>query len=161
MANTILSILHAYQEYIQKELQAADYKLMKAPPIDKQGIEKPIFVIPAVTTGCLPHANFSLYGAPNELFQAPYIIVGFDDNSEDYEEAGIQLLIQCCCYSTSSYVTDEVDDRFTLDIPDNKAFEDCLNLMEWIKQNLIGKGSISGTTIDRPIRIGSYNSNHP
>jgi hypothetical protein len=158
MANTILSVLHAYQKYIEAELVAADYKLAKAPPIDKQGIDKPAFVIPVVTTGCLPHANFSLYGATNEFFQAPYIMVGFDDNNEDYEEAVIQLLIQVCCYSTASYITDETDERFNLDIPDNKAFEDCINLLEWIKQRLISKGSIAGSTIDRPIRTGSYNT---
>lgn len=158
MANTILSVLHAYQKFIEGELKEADYKLTKAPPMDKQGVEKPVFVIPAVTTGCLPHANFSLYGAPNEFFQAPYIMVGFDDNNEDYEEAGIQLLIQTCCYSTASYVTDEEDERYTLDIPDNKAFEDCLNLMEWIKQRILSEGCIAGTIVDRPIRIGSYNT---
>ncbi len=158
MANSILSVLHSFQEYIEKELIVAEYKLMKAPPIDKQGIEKPALVIPAVTTGCLPHVNFSLYGATNEFFQAPYIMIGFDDNNEDYDEAGIQILIQVCCYSTSSYITDAEDERFSLDIPDNKAFEDCINLLEWIKQKLILGGSVAGTSIDRPIRLGSYNN---
>ena len=158
MANTLLSILHAYQDLIQRELNVADYRLTKAPPMDKQGIEKAELVIPVVTTGCLPHANFSLYGAPNEFFQAPYVMIGFDDNNEDYEEAGIGLLIQVCCYSTLSYITDEEDERFTLSIPDNKAFEDCLNLLEWMKQRLLSSGKINGASIDRPIRMGSYNT---
>lgn len=159
MANTILTILHEYQKFIEKKLIESSYQLPKAPPIGEQGIKKPKHVTPAVTTGCLPHANFSLYGAENtEFFQAPYILVGFDDSSYDHAESAIQLLIQVCCYSSSSYVQDEDNELYDLDIPDNKAFEDCLNLLEWIKNNIISEGVIAGTTVDRPIRLGSYNS---
>lgn len=158
MSNTILSTLHDYKSFIENELKKEDYKLMKSPPLNQHGKERPTEVIPAVTTGCLPHANFSLYGAENELLQAPYIMIGFEEGSVDYEEAGIQLLIQVCCYSSSSYVTDETNELYDLDIPDNKAFEDCLNLLEWLQNKFIAKGVISGTAIGRPIRIGSYNT---
>jgi hypothetical protein len=158
MANTLIAILHEYQKFIENELIKSNYSLVKAPAINKQGIDKPQMVIPAVTTGCLPHNNFSLYGAENEFFQAPYILIGFEDNDIDYEESKIQLLIQVCCYSSSGYIQDPTDESFGLNIPDNKAFEDVINLLEWIRQKLIKEGIIAGTTIERPIKIGSYNS---
>ncbi|MDF2487361.1 MAG: hypothetical protein K0R46_3529 [Herbinix sp.] len=158
MASTTLKILHEYQEFIKKRLQDDDYKLVKAPPIDKQGVLKPEFVIPPVITGCLPHANFSLYGAENIFFQAPYIMVGFDDSVIGDDETSIQLLIQACCYSSASYVTDENNELYDLDIPDNKSFEDCVNLLEWIKQKILDAGIIAGTTIEKPVRLGTYNS---
>ncbi len=158
MANTVLRILHEYTEFIHRELVDADYKLAKAPPLNKQGIEKPCLVIPAVTTGNLPHANFSLYGAENEFFQAPYIMIGFDENASDYENSSTQLLIQTCCYPSESYVNNPQDPKHDLDIPDNKAYEDVINLLEWLKDRLLSVGGVGGTTIEKPVKLGSYNT---
>ncbi len=158
MANTVLKILHEYQEFIEVELKKDNYLLPKSPPLDMLGDEESTMVIPKVTTGCLPHTNFSLYGAANEFFQAPYIMVGMDDNSADMDSSKTQIMIQVCCYSSGLYITDEQDERYELKIPDNKAFEDCINLLEWIRQKIIEKGSIKGTTVERPIQLGSYNS---
>lgn len=158
MANTIVKILHEYQKCIANELKDNGYMLSKAPAVNRQGIDAPSMVIPEVTTGCLPHSNFSLYGAGNEFFQAPYVLVGFEDNSTDFDDSKTQLLVQVCCYSSGAYVNDTNDERYSLNIPDNKAFEDCLNLLEFIKQKLIAQGVIAGTAIERPIRLGTYNT---
>ena len=157
MAHSIISVLNAYKEYIEKNLIKDDYKLAKAPDLDRQGIDDCTHVIPKVTTGCLPHANFSLYGAGNEFFQAPYILVGYED-AENGEEDNLSILIQVCCYSSSIYITDESDEKYELKIPDNRAFEDVTLLLEYISNILRKEITIAGTCIDKPISIGSYNS---
>lgn len=158
MPSTILSVINAYKKFIEDELEKDNYLLVKAPPMGQNGKINPTSVIPSVTTGCLPHANFSLDGADNEFFQAPYIMVGMDDYGADYDETSLQILIQACCYSSSSYVTDQTSELYDLNIPDNRAFEDCLNLLEWMKNKIMSQGLIAGTSVDRPIRVGSYNS---
>lgn len=156
--NSILTTLHAIQKYIEIAIEKHDYKLFKSPPMNKQGIVKPELVHPMVTTGCLPHANFSLYGAEREFFQAPYVLIGYEDGDLQSEEQSLRILINVCCYSQGLYIDDESQSDYNLMIPDNKAFEDCTLFLEWLQQRLLEAGTINGATIEFPVRLGSYNS---
>lgn len=151
--NTIIETLNLYRSFIEEKLKEANYKLPRLPASGMQGTTNPEKVIPVVAIDSLPHANFSLYGLndASSYNQAPYVLIGYEEEVLGEEDTA-SILIQACVCSEENYTT-----QTELKIPDNNAFIDCANLLEWMKQKIVEAHTIGGTTIEYPIRMGSYN----
>lgn len=134
---------------IEQFIAHDNYKMAKPPSKNKLGLEAPKMVTPKVTIGCLPHHNFSLYGAPDDMFQAPYILVGYEDSELNKEDSEINILIQVCCYTSETY------DETSLGMPDNKAFIDLTLLLEYLRSKIM-QNECSGS-LESGVRIGTYN----
>lgn len=147
---SVIKILKEYKREIEKFLDDAKYRLAQSPPKDKLGIEDITMVIPKVTIGCLPHQNFSLYGAPDIFFQAPYIKVGYEEADIENDEMSISMLIQVCCYPSETYETETA-------LPDNQALTDLTLFLEWLRDKILTK-QIAGAPIEGGVKIGTYNS---
>ena len=147
---SVISILNAYKKNIEKYLKESCYKLAQPPAEGKVGIDAPTMVIPKVTIGCLPHQNFSLYGAPDIFFQAPYIKVGYEEADIENDEMSISMLIQVCCYPSETYETETA-------LPDNQALTDLTLFLEWLRDKILTK-QIASAPIEGGVKIGTYNS---
>lgn len=155
---TILSNLKEIESFLNKILKDENYQMYKAPPFGKQGIEEPKLVIPKVVVGNLPHTNFSLYGASEDYFQAPYIMIGLEDEALDSSEESMNILIQVCVYAQDVYMNDTQEEECEIQVPDSKGYEDCIRFLEWIRKKILLVGNIGGSTVEYPCRIGSYNT---
>lgn len=144
--------LNEIKHFIENEIQNNNY-LMAQNNIDSEyQDESEKMVLPKVCTGLLPHQNFNLYGADNMFFQAPYVLIGFDEASFDMDTSEIPILIQVCCCSSSHY---EEEGQRTL--PDNRSFEDCIIFLEWIKNRIQKKWTFNGVPINGKFRLNTYN----
>ena len=140
--------LKGIKKIIKKALTEHKYKMLREPD---EGEDKCTLVTPRVCIGNLPHSNFSLYGASDRYFQAPYILVGYESATADDEEESISILIQACAYTQEEY--DGEDDEATF--PDNMGILDVTALLEMIARWLEEEGS---PCFSRPYEIGSYSS---
>lgn len=147
----IITALNEMKSYLEEKIQEENYLLVQNGLNDDDEARK---VLPAVATGNLPHQNFNLYGADDIFFQAPYVLIGMEDTDSNMSETAIQVLIQVCCCSSTYYHKDTEQTS----IPDNKAFEDCIIFLEWIKNRIIKKWHFYGMAVDGNFKIGSYNS---
>lgn len=145
---TIKQRLEELKSFLEEKIQEKDFKLPKRPENGMQGDELEM-VHPVVGIGNLPHSNFSMYGLEQRYFEAPYIMLGIDECTVDYEDESIPILIQVCCYTAEQYDTAEND----LKIPDNMGILDVLGLLENIQEWLICESKFP---VDKPIRLGTY-----
>lgn len=140
-----VALMNAVCETIQGGIERKDIKLMK---VSDNGSAP---VHPCVTTGCLPHQNFNLYGAPELFFQAPYVLVSMETADEDIEGTRINMLVQACACSSTFY-------EEKLQLPDNKAFEDCYLFLEKIKGIILEQWFFNEYCLDGKFQVGTYNT---
>lgn len=145
----IYTVINEIKEYLEKTIQDENYVLNQL-CVEKDETGKR--VQPKVTTGNLPHQNFNLYGADDVFFQAPYVLVGFEESDENLQDCTFSILVQVCCCTSTYY---DGEKRI---VPDNKAFEDCVIFLEWIKNRIIKKWNFSGMPIDGRFKLGTYDS---
>lgn len=155
---SLTRLLREFEKTINQGINDHNYELARPPEEGKQGIEHPTMVKPKTCIGCLPHTNFNLYGAPNQFFQAPYVMIGLEDSNTINGECDTKILIQVCCYSSSAYIQDDKNELYNLDIPDNQSFQDVLLFLEFLRDIILQNDTIDGATIEEPIILGSYNS---
>lgn len=141
---TIKGRLEQIQKYLQEKLKEEKFKLPEAPEEGMAGSETKM-VIPQVAVGNIPHTNFNIANAVREFFNAPYILVGLEEATFDYEDETIPILIQVCCYTVENYEGSAV--------PDNLGILDALNVLENIK-NWMEKDA--PFPVEKPYRIGTY-----
>lgn len=140
-----VALMDAVSDTIQKGIENKDIKLMQ------DNAEESVLIHPHVTTGCLPHQNFNLYGAPKLFFQAPYVLVSMESADEDTESARINMIIQACTCSSTFYQEE-------LQLPDNKAFEDCYLFLEKIKGIILEQWFFNEYCLDGKFQVGTYNT---
>ena len=148
---SVIGILKALKKNIEMYLTESDYRLAQPPAADKAGIDAPTMVIPKVTIGCIPHQNFSLYGAPDMFFQAPYILIGYEDSDRESDDMSVNILIQVCTYPSETY------DGTELGLPDNQALVDLTLCLEWLREKIL-IGNIDSIQIEGNVKVGTYNT---
>lgn len=151
---TIYRELNGIKKFIEQQLYERKI-LMAREPEDGEDVDGLLeLVTPRVAIGNIPHANFSLYADDAHLFQAPYILIGFDEANYDVEDESIQILIQACAYTQVTY-NFGVTDTDTEDYPDNMGMLDVTQLLEmimsWIEED-------ADFAVSKPYRLGSYAS---
>lgn len=152
---TPVSTLRDIKAFLEAKLKEDNYTLQAAPRDGTYDQRKATLIIPPVRIAAMPHENFA-YMPVNELYpSAPYILVSMDKGDADADERSMDVLIQCCVYSTANY---EKADGSMSNVPDEQAEIDLLNLLEWIQQRIIERHKIGGAVIDYPIQMGSYGS---
>ncbi|MCI7108034.1 MAG: hypothetical protein MR945_09155 [Agathobacter sp.] len=149
---TPVSTLHDYQKFLEEKLKEENYTLLATPDGNGDGKSEKL-IIPPVRVAALPHENFAFTPVGEFYPSAPYICISMDTGDIDAGSRNMQMLIQCCVYSTEKY---KVEDGAVSNIPDEQSEIDLLNLLEWIQQKIIEKHKIGGSTIQYPIRMGSY-----
>lgn len=152
---TPVTTLRDIKNFLEAKLKEHHYTLLAAPCDGSydQRVDKRI--IPPVRIAAMPHENFA-YMPVNELFSsAPYILVNMDKGSTAADERSMDVLIQCCVFSTANYAN---QDGSASNVPDELAEIDLLNLLEWIQQRIVEAHKIGGATIEYPIQMGSYGS---
>ena len=152
---TPVSTLHDFKDFLESKLKEENYTLQAAPQDGTYSQRKDTLVVPPVMIAAMPHENFA-YMPVGELFPAaPYILVSMDKANTAADERSMDVLIQCCVFSTENYAK---KDGSTSNVPDELAEIDLLNLLEWIQQRIIEAHKIGGATVDYPIQMGSYGS---
>ena len=152
---TPVSTLRDFKAFLETKLKEQHYTLQAAPRDGTYNQREEKRIIPPVSIAAMPHENFA-YMPVNELYpSAPYILVSMDKGDTAADTRSMDVLIQCCVYSTENYAK---QDGSSSNVPDEHAEIDLLNLLEWIQQRLIEAHKIGGATIDYPIRMGSYGS---
>lgn len=149
---TIKQNLEKVKEFLIRKIEEEDYKLPKAPEEGEQG-QQLEDVYPAVAIGSIPHSNFKYYynDGQSRGFAAPYILIGIEECTFDYDEESIPILIQACCYTVDQYNLDDEDLR----IPDNMGCLDVINLLENIRYWIINEADFP---VDKHIRLGTYDT---
>lgn len=144
---TIYRELNRIKDFIEEKLEEHNLYMAREPEEgeDEGGLE---LVHPKVAIGNLPHANFSLYADQAHMYQAPYILVGYEtaDYGEDSET--INILIQACAYTQDVY---DAESGF----PDNMGTLDITELLEALMQWFESEADFP---VEKPYQIGSYAS---
>lgn len=152
---TPVSTLRDIKDFLESKLKEENYTLQAAPAdgtYDRRGDTR---IIPPVRIAAMPHENFA-FTPVSELYpSAPYILVSMDKSNTMVDERSMDVLIQCCVFSTENY---PAQDGSFLKIPDEQAEIDLLNLLEWIGQRLMEVHKIGGATMEYPVQMGSYGS---
>lgn len=152
---TAVSVLRDVKTFIEQELLKAGYTLQASPQDGSYDQRTDRQMIPPVRISAMPHENFA-FTPVNELYPAaPYILISMDKGSTSADERSLDLLIQCCVYSTENY---NHPDGSESNVPDEHAEIDLLNLLEWMQQRLVEAHKIGGAVIEDPIQMGSYGS---
>lgn len=152
---TSVTTLRDIKDFLGLKLKEHHYTLLVAPRDGTYDQRKEKLIIPPVRIAAMPHENFA-YMPANELYpSAPYILVSMDKASAAADERSMDVLIQCCVFSTSNYAKQDGSES---NVPDEQAEIDLLNLLEWIQQRFIEAHKIGGATIEYPIQMGSYGS---
>ena len=150
-------LLLAYQEFIQKVLTENDYKLRMPKDLDTlnqdgaapDGTPEYETALPIVAIGNLPHSNFNGV-VPGYMTQAHYVLVGMEEATDSDNDASMSLLLQVCLYSQ--------DDYGNSGTPDNMAYLDALNLLQFLKREIVKKWTVGGLPLRKPISMGMYSS---
>lgn len=152
---TPVTTLRDIKDFLGEKLKEHNYTLLAAPRDGTYDQRKEQLIIPLVRIAAMPHENFA-YTPVNELYpSAPYILVSMDKANAAADERSMDVLIQCCVFSTSNYVK---QDGSASNVPDEMAEIDLLNLLEWIQQRIVETHRIGGATVEYPIQMGSYGS---
>lgn len=152
---TPVTTLRDIKEFLEAKLKEHNYTLQAAPRDGTYDHREDKQIIPPVRIAAMPHENFA-YMPVGELFpSAPYILVSMDKSNTAADDRSMDVLIQCCVFSTENYAK---KDGSTSNVPDELAEIDLLNLLEWIQQRIIEAHKIGGATVDYPIQMGSYGS---
>lgn len=155
---TPYKLLEKCKEYLEQLLTEHNYKLRTGDPdqilnqrgaAPTPGADREI--IPSVHIGSLPHENFR-EELPLRFFAAPYILVGMDEDNQDYNESMFSMLIQVCTYSQDDYDPVGTDKP----MPDNLAYLDALNLLQFLRSNLVQQRNLAESVIRMPIKMGMY-----
>ena len=146
---TIKQNLDKIKGFLEEKIAETDYKL----PMQKENMEngKIELVHPVIAYGNLPHENFSMYGLEQRLFQAPYILIGIEECTFDYDSENVPILIQVCCYTAESYRTEENE----MMIPDNMGTLDAIGLLESIREWIINDAKFPW---EKPFTMGTYDT---
>ena len=110
---TIYRELNRIKDFIEAKLEEHDFYMAREPE-EGEDDEELALVHPKVAIGNLPHANFSLYADQAHMYQAPYILVGYETADYDEDSETINILIQACAYTQDVY---DAESSF----PDNMA----------------------------------------
>lgn len=152
---TPVTTLRDIKYFLETKLKEQNYTLQAAPGNGTYDQRKENLVIPPVRIAAMPHENFA-YMPVNELYpSAPYILVSMDKSNTEADERSMDVLIQCCVFSTANYAK---QDGGVSNVPDELAEIDLLNLLEWIQQRIIEAHKIGGATVDGRMEMGSYGS---
>lgn len=152
---TPVSTLLDIKAFLESKLKEENYTLQAAPFDGTYDRRRDTCIIPPVRIAAMPHENFA-FTPVSELYPAaPYILVSMDKSNTMVDERSMDVLIQCCVFSTENY---SGQDGSTSRIPDEQAEIDLLNLLEWIEQRLIEVHRIGGATMEYPVQMGSYGS---
>lgn len=152
---TPVTTLRDIKEFLESKLKEHNYTLQAAPRDGTYDHREDKQIIPPVRIAAMPHENFA-YMPVGDLFpSAPYILVSMDKANTVADERSMDVLIQCCVFSTENYAK---KDGSTSNVPDELAEIDLLNLLEWIQQRIIETHKIGGATVEYPIQMGSYGS---
>lgn len=152
---TPVTTLRDIKEFLEAKLKEHNYTLQEAQRDGTYDHREDKQIIPPVRIAAMPHENFA-YMPVGDLFpSAPYILVSMDKSNTAADERSMDVLIQCCVFSTANY---EKKDGSVSNIPDGLAEIDLLNLLEWIQQRIIEAHKIGGATVDYPVQMGSYGS---
>lgn len=152
---TPMEALNALKAFTEAKI-APKLLLMKEPETSadimdmrEQGTE---YVHPYVEIGDIPHKNFQ----PLD-FQCPMILWTFDEteDSGSYSEGRtISIRAYVSTYGGDVYKT---QDGQATKLPDNKAFVDLMNTLEFMYQQISGDLTIGGKLqIHKPITYGKY-----
>lgn len=152
---TPVSTLRDIKAFLEAKLKEDNYTLQAAPRDGSYDQRKDTPIIPPVRIAAMPHENFAYMPVGDLYPSAPYILVSMDKSGTAADERSMDVLIQCCVYSTSNY---DREDGSASNVPDEQAEIDLLNLLEWIQQRIIEEHKIGGATIDYPIQLGTYGS---
>ena len=146
---TIKQSLDKVKEFLESKIEKTDYKL----PIKKENMESDntSLVHPVVAYGNLPHENFSMYGAEQRSFQPPYILIGIEECTFDYNSETIPILIQVCCYTAEAYQSGENE----MMIPDNMGTLDAIGLLESIREWIMEEARFPW---EKPFTLGTYDT---
>ncbi len=146
---TIKQSLKKVKDFLEEKIEETDYKL----PMQNENMETDStrMVHPVIVYGNLPHENFSMYGMEQRLFQAPYILIGVEECTFDYDSETIPILIQVCCYTAETYQSGEND----MMIPDNMGTLDVIGLLESIREWISKDAKFPR---DKPFTMGSYDT---
>lgn len=132
---SIQTELNSIKEYLEKKIADEKFKMVRE-PVEGADDDAPLTLVkPKVAIGNIPHNNFSLYGATDERFyQAPYLLVGYENARFGPDDEEIDILIQGCTYTAQAYDTDENSISF----PDNNGILDVTQMLEhvmgWIRE---------------------------
>ncbi len=152
---TPVTTLRDFKAFLEAKLKEEQYTLQAAPCDGMYDQRENKLIIPPVRIAAMPHENFAYMPIGEPQPSAPYILVGMDTGDTAADGRSMEVLIQCCVFSTANY---ERGDGRKSSVPDEQAEIDLLNLLEWIQQRLIEKHKIGGAALDYPIRMGSYAS---
>ena len=146
---TIHSELKRIAEFIAAKLAEHKYYMARESEEEEDEGGSLALVIPKVCIGSVPHANFSMYADSIRLYQAPYILVGYDE--AEYEEDGesVNILLQACAYTQDIY--DGADGGQTF--PDNMGMLDVTGLLETVMTWLSEEADFP---VEKPFRLGTY-----
>lgn len=146
---TISSELKRIAKFIDGGLREHKFYMAREPEDGMDAGGSLSLVIPRVCIGSVPHANFSMYADSLALYQAPYILVGYNEAQYEDDGEGIEVLIQACAYTQDIYDGADGGEAF----PDNMGVLDVTGLLEavmgWIEDE-------AGFPAEKPFRIGSY-----
>lgn len=152
---TPVSTLLDIKAFLESKLKEENYTLQAAPVDGTYDRREDTRIIPPVRIAAMPHENFA-FTPVSELYpSAPYILVSMDKSNTMVEDRSMDVLIQCCVFSTENYSGQHGS---TSQIPDEQAEIDLLNLLEWIEQRLVEVHKIGGATMEYPVQMGSYGS---
>lgn len=131
---TIQEELVSIKTYLEKKIAEENFRMAREPAEGAEDDAPLKAVHPKVAIGNIPHANFSLYGATDARFyQAPYLLVGYDNAQYNPDDEELNILIQGCTYTAQAY--DTTDD--SIDFPDNSGILDVTQMLErvmgWIR----------------------------
>lgn len=134
---TALDCLNALKKFIQTEV-ADNISLLKENTENE-------YVHPYVSLMTLPHKNFT----PVD-FTVPFILIGFNEGSDEAGENRLSIRILCATYTSDTYDDD-------VKLPAETGYRDLLNILETIKLKLIGNAVINQMgSVDKPINYGIY-----
>ena len=127
--------LERIQAFLQERIAAEKYKMAR-PPLEGEDDGTVSIVKPKVVIGCIPHTNFSMYGAVDDRFyQAPYYLVSYEKGTYGADDETVDILIQACAYTAAPY--EKADDE-SEDFPDNMGVLDVTEMLEkamsWIQE---------------------------
>lgn len=118
--------LEAIRDYIKGKIAEEKFKMVR-PPVEGDEDSPLALVKPKVAIGNIPHSNFSLYGTTDDrFFQAPYLLIGYENAIYGPNNEEINILIQGCAYTASEYEREEESIGF----PDNEGILDITQMLE-------------------------------
>lgn len=145
-------ILEAIRDFL---LSSVASKIKLQVPHDDD-ITKYELMHPNVFIGWLPPPN-QLQEVPQQLLDGikkalPAMMVTFDEGDDDGNDAGLNIRISAVVYNPGLY---EPGEKFT---PDNKGYQDLINLLFLCRQALSINPIISEgkTEVNKPIKWGMY-----